>query len=139
VRSVLLATLLLPRIAAAGELEDLLRVLAEETDLATRTKMNRDYVPGMIRGRLAGESRRDLPPVVAHDRRHAAHHHRHHRRLRLARRTTSFAVAPEWTLRAGVHNLLDDDVTYLMADPNATAQVGFGSRTFSVAVSRVLR
>jgi len=48
VRSVLLATLLMPRIAAAGELEDLLRVLAEETDLATRTKMNRDYVPGMI-------------------------------------------------------------------------------------------
>jgi len=45
---VLLATLLLPRIAAAGELEDLLRVLAEETDLATRTKMNRDYVPGIL-------------------------------------------------------------------------------------------
>src|SRR5581483_8925850 len=30
------------------ELDDLLQVISEETDLATRTRMNRDYVPGMM-------------------------------------------------------------------------------------------
>lgn len=34
--------------AEAGELEELLEVLQEETAIATRTKMNRDFVPGMV-------------------------------------------------------------------------------------------
>lgn len=50
--------------------------------------------------------------------------------------TTSLAVTPEWTLRAGVHNLLDDDITYLLAYPNATAIVNFASRTGFVTISR---
>ncbi len=53
--------------------------------------------------------------------------------------TASFVANPEWTFRAGVHNLLDDDITYLLAFPNQTLQVGFGQRRSAwVAVSRKL-
>ncbi len=53
--------------------------------------------------------------------------------------TASFVASPEWAFRAGLHNLLDDDITYLLALPNQTLQVGFGQRrSVWVALSRKL-
>jgi len=53
--------------------------------------------------------------------------------------TASFVPRPEWTFRAGVRNLLNDDITYLLALPNQTLQLGFSQqRSVWVSLSRKL-